>query len=137
MTDVRSKTLLLVENPNDRSLCPVSLFVALAIADNVIPRNFQSACTAQLPWIELVYAKGANNLPVFRQAGNDRKLLMFKAIKPKAMTKLLRAITIRAQMEQIFRTIQEDNLRSREQEHTSKELVNLIRIMAYCCRVSN
>jgi hypothetical protein len=100
--------MLLADQPEQRQLCPVTPFLALAIADGAI-EGIQCAddfrAMAASEWsgcISLRYANDAGDKPIFRRTGNRSKVISSCSIKASGLQKNLQAQVTRAGHECTF-----------------------------------
>lgn len=126
--------MVLADNPKNRRMCPVTLFLALAIRDGVVDAvstipDLYSVVTRSWPdWVQLQYSTGAGNIPVFRRTGPKSRAITTQAIKPSMLDKMLRALVKRAGHEATYATILDDNKRAAHifrRERNSKSFPSL------------
>jgi hypothetical protein len=89
--------MILADNPNQRHVCPVTLFLAFAIADNAIAsinckEDFATLLRLEWSgWISLRYKDNAGQLSVMRRTGNKSKTMSSCAMKPSVLCKMMQA----------------------------------------------
>lgn len=112
-------TMVLADNPKNRSMCPVTLLLAQAIKDGVIDgvdriHDLSSVAKNHWPaWTTLPYRPGMSDLPILRRTKTAARYIMsLHPIKPSALDKMVRAQIRRAGHELTFTTILDDNKRA-------------------------
>jgi hypothetical protein len=106
--------MLLADMPGQRQICPVTLFLALAVADNAIDGVHCTDGFATLlrrpwsGWISLRYRDGVDRLSVLRRTGNKSKAISSCLMKPSVLQKMMQAQISRAGHEDTFVNIVQD-----------------------------
>jgi hypothetical protein len=110
--------MILADLPRDRHICPVTMFLALAIADGAIDGIHSSdefSALASQEWsgiITLPYNNAAHHLPIFRRTGCKSKAISSCAMKPSALYKMMQAQMMRAGQEHTIANMVNDAKRS-------------------------
>jgi hypothetical protein len=105
---------MLTDLPYNRSMCPVTLLLSLAIADGVFEGISCSEDLASFPtypaldWVILPYRPDTKSMPVFRRTGNKSKTLTSRAMKASLLHKSMQAQISRAGHEITFAKLQQD-----------------------------
>ncbi|KAF2849432.1 hypothetical protein T440DRAFT_519030 [Plenodomus tracheiphilus IPT5] len=98
----RGGTMILTDLPRDRHICPVTLFLALAIVDGAIEGincSDDFSTLAGQDWsgcITLPFNSTVSHLSIFRRTGSKSKTISSCAMKPSAVYKMMQAQMIRA-----------------------------------------
>ena len=105
--------MILSDNPDRRHMCPVTMFLAMAIADEVVNKSQLSEPLPQ--WTVLKYAAEQNNLAVWRRCSPHRASPS-RALKTSTLLDMIRGQISRAGHENTWRTIVDDNRRAARRE---------------------
>jgi hypothetical protein len=120
--------MILVDDPSKRHMCPVTIFLAMALADGVIEGvqkgHHLASLTDDFPtWKVLGYKSEAMNVPIMRRASQNL-LSSCRALAPNRLHKMMHAQIQRAGHEPTLETIRDDNRKAatREKKRTKSEL---------------
>jgi hypothetical protein len=105
----RRRTFVLADNPSKRHLCPVTLFLSLAVADGVVGNIHHSNLTPHADWTVIPYQANLVHLAVMRRTGSRTRLISSCAIKPAALEKMIHAQVDRAGHRETYAAIINDN----------------------------
>lgn len=114
--------MILVDNPSNRQMCPVTLFLALAIADGVISDIHEACGLTSLAvhswprWTLLPYNGNFLHLPVMRRTGNKSRILSSCPMKPSALDRMMHELVQRAGHQITLATIIQDNRKAAQRE---------------------
>jgi hypothetical protein len=114
MLTLYRRTMMLTDLPYNRTMCPVTLFLSLAIADGVFEGISCSKDLASFPtdptldWVILPYRPDTESIPVFRRTGNKSKTLTSRAMKASLLHKSMQAQISRAGHDIAFAKLQQD-----------------------------
>ena len=106
--------MILIDDPNKRYMCPVTLFLSMAIANNVIDGVSTSIDMFSLinhswsGWLLLPYKQELLHLPVLRRTGNKSRVLSSCVMKPSAVYRMMQAQVDRAGHGDTFAAILQD-----------------------------
>jgi hypothetical protein len=95
-------------------MCPVTLFLSMAIVDGVIDgidcsSDIASLCSPQQSrWLLLPYKQSLSHLPVLRRTGNKSRVISSCSIKPSVLYTMMQAQLERARHEETFATMLRD-----------------------------
>ena len=118
--------MILVDDPSQRHMCPVTLFLSMAIADGVIdgidtPEDLAALDVPASPeWTSLPYRTDFAHLPVLRRSGNKPWHICNSAIKPYTLNSMIQAQVDRAGHRDTFLAITEDAHNTVSKEKKSK-----------------
>jgi hypothetical protein len=94
--------MMLADMPSERHICPVTIFLGLAIADGVIPGikcndDFTTLISSEWHgWVSLVYRNDISGLAVLRRTGNKSKAISSCPMKVFQLCKMMQAQILRA-----------------------------------------
>lgn len=127
LTSLR-RTLVLSENPNNRQLCPVTLFLAMAIADGVVDGTLSAGSgVEQWPtWVKVPFKQDLLQLPVLRRAGNRQRIISSSAIKLSSYYDMIQAQFTRAGHEKLFTTMLREARSATQRENKCKFAILLL-----------
>lgn len=114
--------MILVDDPSNRHMCPVTLFLALAIADGALEGVHPCSGLAALHfpdwpgWLQVPYSANATHLPVIRRTGNKSRVLSSCAMKPSSLDKMMQGQIERAKHVQTFAMIVQDVRKATQRE---------------------
>jgi hypothetical protein len=114
--------MILADMPGQRHMCPVTLFLAFAIADNaIIGVRCNDDLTALFGlawsgWISLCYRDDVRPLSVLRRTGNKSKALSSCPMKPSAIHKMMQAQILRGNYETTYKSMLQDARMSAQRE---------------------
>ncbi|KAF1840107.1 uncharacterized protein K460DRAFT_202525 [Cucurbitaria berberidis CBS 394.84] len=115
--------MVLVDDPTKRHMCPVTLFLSMAIADGLIDAIHQASEVQQWPnWTPLPYSPNLVHLPVLRRTGNKSRLISSCEMKPTVLHRIMHAQIQRAGHEETFATLLRD---VRTATQRDKRLINI------------
>ena len=114
--------MILVDSPGQRHICPVTLFLALAIADGAI-KGISSrddllvlAGREHSDCITLPYNHNVGHLPVLRRTRSKSKAMSSCAMKSSVLHKMMQAQISRAGHENTFNDLLRDVRMSSQRE---------------------
>lgn len=113
--------MILVDEPTKRRMCPVTIFLSLALADGVIKgvRNSEDLTSPNEKgspvWSIRKYTERGRSLSVLRRASN-RTISLSRGMKPNTLQKIMYALVERAGHQQTLDFIQDDNKRAARRE---------------------
>jgi hypothetical protein len=117
---------VLADVPSKRHMCPVTLFLALAIADGVIrgvrsPADLESVADCdETGWVMLPYQSNSMHMSIIRRVGNQSRLISSCMLKPAALEKMMHAQVERAGHKKAYSTIVHDNQKAALREKRRK-----------------
>ena len=119
--------MILIDEPTNRHLCPVTLFLSMAIADGVVDgitcdsdiAALSSHCQ-QSGWLPLPYKLGSLHLPVLRRTGNRSRVMSSCIMKPSALYIMMQEQFDRAGHEATFSTMLRDVRNANQRERRRK-----------------
>jgi hypothetical protein len=107
--------MILIDEPTKRHMCPVTLFLLIAIADGVINGISCSSDIATLygnrqqpGWLLLQYKEGFSRLSILRRTGNKSRVISSCSRKPSVLYTMMQAQLERAGHEKTFATMLRD-----------------------------
>jgi hypothetical protein len=119
--------MVLIDEPTKRHMCPVTLFLSMAIADGVIDDIDQTSDIASLcrghpqsGWLLLRYKQDASRLPVLRRTGNKSRVISSCCTKPSVLNAMMQAQLNRAGHEETFATMLRDIRNATQREKRRK-----------------
>jgi hypothetical protein len=119
--------MVLIDEPTKRHMCPVTLFLSMAIADGVIDGINQTSDIASLcrghqqpEWLLLRYKQDASRLPVLRRTGNRSRVISSCSIKSSILYAMMQAQLERAGHEETFATMLRDIRNATQREKRRK-----------------
>ncbi|KAF1940151.1 hypothetical protein EJ02DRAFT_495665 [Clathrospora elynae] len=121
--------MILVDDPSKRHMCPVTLFLSMAIADGVIDdishsSGMTSLCIHQWPnWVQLPYREDLIHLPVLRRTGIKSRVISSCIMKPSVLYKMMQAQIARAGHSDTFATIIRDVRNANQREKRRKQCI--------------
>jgi hypothetical protein len=113
--------MILADEPSKRRMCPVTIFLSLALADRVVEgveKGYQikSLNISHFPeWKVLKYKPESLNLPIMRRA-IQYSISPSRAVPPDRLHKMIHAQFQRAGHAQTLTTIREDNKKAADRE---------------------
>lgn len=106
--------MILADDPTKRHMCPVTIFLAMAIADGVISSG---QLDSQFPqWKMLQYAVEKQRLAVWRRCLPYKPILSSRELKSSVLLDQLKAQISRAGHEDTWKIIVDDNKRASRRE---------------------
>ena len=116
----RRRTMILADNPSKRHICPVTIFLALALADGVIDgvqgHHLTSLEIGEFPaWKVINYKPETLDLPVMRRALHNA-LSPSRALSPNDLHKTVHTLVQRAGHISTWNAIRDDNKKAAERE---------------------
>jgi hypothetical protein len=123
------RTMMLVDDPVHRHLCPVTLFLGLAISDGAFAYLKDAQDLKELPipiwpqWASLPYHPGFQQVPVLRRLGNQSRVISSVAMKSFPLYKMVQGQILRGEHQQTFATITRD-VRSAVTRESKSESTN-------------
>jgi hypothetical protein len=119
--------MILIDEPTKRHMCPVTLFLSMAIADGVIEGIDRSSEIASLfrsyqhsGWLLLPYKQDTSQLPVLRRTGNRTRVISSCGIKPLVLYTMMQALLDRAGHGETFATMLRDIRNATQREKRRK-----------------
>jgi hypothetical protein len=106
--------MMLMDDPVHRHLCPVALFLGLAISDGAFQHLQDAQTLKELPiptwprWASLAYRPGFQKVPVLRRLGNQSRVISSIAMKPFPLYKMIQGQFQRGEHQETFATIVRD-----------------------------
>jgi hypothetical protein len=128
--------MILADDPSKRRMCPVTIFLSLALADGVVQgvqkgHHLASIDIGESPaWKVVKYKPELLDLPVMRRASNN-VLLQSRALTPNLLHKMMQTQIQRAGHAQTFQKIREDVKKAAERE--SRRRLLLLSIIPFPC----
>jgi hypothetical protein len=124
--------MVLIDEPTKRHMCPVTLFLSMALADGVIDgvhqiSDIESLCAGrQSGWLLLRYKQDASRLPVLRRTGNRTRVISSCGIKPSMLYTMIQAQLERADHGGTFATILRDIRNATQREKRRKRAADCL-----------
>jgi hypothetical protein len=119
--------MILIDEPTKRHMCPVTLFLSMAIADGVIDGTDRTSDIASLfrghqhsGWLLLPYKQDVSHLPALRRTGNKSRVISSCSIKPSVLYTMMQAQLDRAGHEETFATMLRDMRNATQREKRRK-----------------
>jgi hypothetical protein len=119
--------MVLIDEPTKRHMCPVTLFLSMAIADGVIGGIGCSSDIASLygsrqqsGWLLLPYKQSSLRLPVLRRTGNKSRVISSCSMKPSVLYTMMQAQLERAGHNETFATMLRDIRNATQREKRRK-----------------
>jgi hypothetical protein len=116
-----------MDEPTKRYMCPVTLFLSIAIADSVIEgiscgSDISSLYSSrqQSRWLLLPYKQNSSRLSILRRTGNKSRVLSSCSTKPSVLYTIMQAQLERAGHEETFATILRDIRNATQREKRRK-----------------
>jgi hypothetical protein len=100
--------MILIDEPTKRHMCPVTLFLSMAIADGVIDGIGCCSDIASLygnGWLLLPYKEGFSRLSILRRTGNKSRVISSCSMKPSVLYTMMQAQLERAGHKKTFATM--------------------------------
>lgn len=108
------RTMILADMPENRDICPVTIFLALAIADGALcgvqcNADFTALVRSlEEGWASISYHETIGRLSLLRRTGNNCKTISSCPMKPSQLHKMMQAQVCRAGHQHTFTKLLHD-----------------------------
>lgn len=109
--------MLLTDKPDQRDICPVTMLLAMGLADGIFdgvsePRDIYRLAEDMSGWVELGYVTPLSTLPIIRRVGANVRVLSRTPLKPRALDRMIKTFAQRAGHEATIAKLSQDSKRA-------------------------